>query len=110
MGCARTPWILTVLALVEFVADQLTSTPSCTVPMKFGAHIIIAAISGAAIGAPAGWLVIGGTAGIVGGDRHAGRACRADEAPRGLPQRRHSAFIEDAGAILAAIAVMMVPR
>jgi uncharacterized membrane protein len=66
MGYAWTPWILTVLALVEFVADQLPSTPSRTVPMQFGARIIMAAISGAAIGAPAGWLIVGGIAGIVG--------------------------------------------
>jgi uncharacterized membrane protein len=66
MGYAWTPWILTVLAVVELVVDQLPSTPSRTVPMQFGARIIMAAISGAAIGAAAGWLIVGGIAGIVG--------------------------------------------
>ena len=37
MGYAWTPWILTVLAVVELVVDQLPSTPSRTVPMQFGA-------------------------------------------------------------------------
>jgi uncharacterized membrane protein len=79
MGYAWTPWILTVLALVEFVTDQLPSTPSRTVPMQFGARIIMAAISGAAIGAPAGWLIVGGIAGIVGTaiDTLGGHAARA---------------------------------
>src|SRR5258707_7134568 len=62
MGYAWTPWILTVLAVVELVVDQLPSTPRRTVPMQFGARIIMAAISGAAIGAPARWLIIGGIA------------------------------------------------
>ena len=38
MGHWITPWVFTVLALAEFAADQLPSTPSRTVPMQFGAR------------------------------------------------------------------------
>jgi uncharacterized membrane protein len=111
MGYAWTPWILTVLALVEFVTDQLPSTPSRTVPMQFGARIIMAAISGAAIGAPAGWLIVGGIAGIVGTvigtlGGHAARARLAAALRKDAP----AAFIEDAVAILAAVVIVMVIR
>jgi len=40
MGYAWTPWILTALAMVELVADQLPSTPSRKVPQQFGARIL----------------------------------------------------------------------
>ncbi|HYU12052.1 MAG TPA: DUF4126 domain-containing protein, partial [Stellaceae bacterium] len=111
MGYTWTPWILTVLALVEFVVDQLSSTPSRTVPMQFGARIIMAAISGAAIGAPAGWLIVGGIAGIVGTvigtlGGHAVRARLAVAFGRDPP----AAVIEDAIAILAAIVIVMLVR
>jgi len=36
MGYAWTSWILTVLAVVELVVDQLPSTPSRTVPTRSG--------------------------------------------------------------------------
>ena len=89
MGYAWTPWILTLLALVEFVLDQLPSTPSRTVPMQFGARIVSAALSGATIGAAAGSLVIGGVAGIVGAviGTYGGR-CRA-RAPGGGVSQGH---------------------
>jgi uncharacterized membrane protein len=111
MGYAWTPWILTVLAVVELVVDQLPSTASRTVPMQFGARIITAAISGAAIGAPAGWLIIGGIAGIVGTvigtlGGHAARTRLAAAFHRDPP----AAFIEDAVAILAAIVIVMLIR
>jgi uncharacterized membrane protein len=99
---------LTVLALVEFVADQLTSTPSRTVPMQFGGRIIMAAVSAAAIDAPAGWLIIGGIAGTVIGPLggHAARAKLAAAFRKDAP----AAFIEDAVAALAAIVIVMVLR
>ena len=111
MGYAWTPWILTLLALVELVLDQLPSTPSRTVPMQFGARIIMAAVSGAAIGAPAGWLIIGGIAGIVGAvigtlGGHAARARLAAAFRKDPP----AAFIEDAVAIIAAIVIVMLIR
>ena len=59
-------WILTLLAVVELVTDQLPSTPSRTVPIQFGARIATGALSGAAIG----------TAGGANGGRTPGRDCR----------------------------------
>src|SRR6266567_2437970 len=61
-----TPWILTVLALVELVADQVPTIPSRTEAVPFGARIVTGALSGAAIGAAAGWLIVGGIAGVIG--------------------------------------------
>jgi uncharacterized membrane protein len=111
MGYAWTPWILTVLAIVELVTDQLPSTPSRTVPMQFGARIIMAALSGAAVGAPADWLIVDGIAGIVGAvigtfGGHAARARLAAAFRKDAP----AALIEDAVAILAAIAIAMLIR
>src|SRR6266851_7157277 len=66
LGYAWTPWILTVLAIVELVTDQLPSTPSRTVPVQFGARIAMGALSGAALGAARGSLLFGAVAGVVG--------------------------------------------
>src|SRR6516164_2599841 len=48
------------------VIDQLPSAPSRKAPGGFGARIVSGVLSGAAIGAPVGWLIVGGIAGIVG--------------------------------------------
>src|SRR5437660_2098770 len=66
LAYAWTPWILTLLALVELVTDQLPSTPSRTVPVQFGARIVIGGLAGAAVAAAGGSLISGGVAGIVG--------------------------------------------
>ena len=66
MGAAITPWIFTVLAIVELVTDQLPQTPSRKVPMQFGARIISGAFCGAVIGLAGGQMIGGLIAGIVG--------------------------------------------
>src|SRR6478752_2595856 len=66
MGYRWTPWIFTLLALVELVTDQLPSTPSRKVPVQFGARLIMGALSGATIGAAGGSLIPGLIAGILG--------------------------------------------
>jgi uncharacterized membrane protein len=111
MGYAWMPWLLTALALVEFVTDQLPRTPSRTVPMQFGTRIIMAGLSGAAIGTPSGWLIIGVIVGIMGAvigtlGGHAGRARLAAAFRKDAP----AAFIEDAAAILGAIVIVMAIR
>jgi uncharacterized membrane protein len=111
LGYRWTPWVLTALALAELVTDQLPSTPSRTVPMQFGARILTGALSGAAIGAPFGSPIVVGIAGIAGAvtGTFVGRAVRAklaDAFRKDMP----AAFIEDAVAILAAVAVVMVAR
>jgi uncharacterized membrane protein len=59
LGYTWTPWILSALAAVELVGDQLPSTPHRTVPVQFGARLASGALAGAAIGAASGPLVIG---------------------------------------------------
>jgi uncharacterized membrane protein len=66
LGYSWTPWIFMLLALGEFVGDQLPSTPSRTVPMQFGARLVSGAICGAAIGAPHHAMLGGLLAGMAG--------------------------------------------
>jgi uncharacterized membrane protein len=107
-GSAWTPWILTLLALVELVIDQLPSAPSRKAPGGFGARIVSGALSGAATAAPVGWLIVGGIAGIVGAviGTLGGYAARAKLAAA-LRNDMPAAFIEDAVAILAAIIIVL---
>lgn len=58
--------IFVVLALAEFVTDQLPGTPSRTVPQQFGARILSGAFCGAVIGTIGGSLVLGLIAGVMG--------------------------------------------
>ena len=111
LGYRWTPWILTALALIELVTDQLPSTPSRTVPMQFGTRLATAAISGAAIGAPFGLLIIGLIAGIIGAviGTLGGRAVRTKLADS-LRSDTPAALIEDAVAIMAAILIIMALR
>ncbi len=99
-------WILTLLAMVELVTDQLPSTPSRTVPIQFGARIATGALSGAAVGAAGGAMVGGLLAGIVGAfiGTLGGRAFRARLAAA-FGSDRPAAFIEDAVAIGGALLI-----
>ena len=111
LGYRWTPWILTGLAVVEFVTDQLPSTPSRTVPMQFGARIVTGAVSGAALGIAFGAPLVGGVAGIAGAiiGTFGGRTVRAklaDTFHRDMP----AAIIEDAVAVLIALLVIMAAR
>ena len=103
LGYFWTPWIFMLLALGEFVGDQLPSTPSRTVPMQFGARLLSGAICGAAIGSPHGAMLGGLLAGIVGAiigtfGGHAFRRRLAAAFKKDPP----AAFIEDAIAIVGA--------
>jgi uncharacterized membrane protein len=111
LGYAWTPWILTLLALVELVTDQLPSTPSRTVPVQFAARIVTGAVSGGAIGASAGSPILGAVAGIVGVviGTFGGRAARAKLAAV-FGKDPPAAFIEDAVAIAAAFVIVTVAR
>ena len=46
--------IFTLLALVEYVTDQLPSTPARTVPMQIGARLVMGALAGATLAAGGG--------------------------------------------------------
>ncbi|WP_425373659.1 DUF4126 family protein [Lichenihabitans psoromatis] len=61
-----TLWVFSLLALGEFVADQLPNTPSRRVPFQFGSRIVSGAFCGATIGSAFGNLVGGLIAGLVG--------------------------------------------
>jgi uncharacterized membrane protein len=75
MGSKWTVCILTVLALVELVADQLPSTPARTAAVGLSARIVTGALSGACLAVAGGaalWLgavlgVIGAVIGTFGG-------------------------------------------
>ena len=107
LGYAWTPWIMSVLALVELVTDQLPSTPSRTVPMQFGARIVSGALSGAAIGVAGGSPACGLVSGIIGAivGTLGGRAARARLAAA-FGNDRPAALIEDAVAIGSALLIV----
>ena len=111
LGNVWVRWILTALALVELVTDQLPSTPSRTVPVQFGARILTGALSGAAIGASGGSWVGGLLAGVVGAvvGTLGGRAFRARLAAA-FGSDRPAAFIEDAVAIGGALLIGVALR
>ncbi len=68
MGSLWAVAIFTVLALVEFVADQLPSTPSRTAPVGLSARIVTGALTGACLGVAGGaTLWMGAVAGAFGG-------------------------------------------
>ena len=104
-------WLLTVLAVVELVTDQLPSTPSRTVPVSFGARIISGAVSGGAVGAAGGALPGGIIAGIVGAiiGTIGGRAARARLAAA-FGSDSPAAFIEDVVAIAGALLILGAVR
>jgi uncharacterized membrane protein len=105
-GNAWLRWILTLLALVELVTDQLPSTPSRTVPVQFGTRIVTGGLSGAALGAAGGAMLGGLIAGIVGAviGTLGGRAVRARLA-RAFGNDSPAAFIEDFVAVAGALII-----
>src|SRR5258705_2728145 len=52
LGYALTPYIFTVLAIGELIAEKLPKTPSRKTPGPFIGRIVTGALSGAALGAP----------------------------------------------------------
>jgi len=65
LGFAATPYILSVLAIGELIADKLPNTPSRKSPPGFIARLVTGGVSGAALGAGGSW-VVGLVAGIAG--------------------------------------------
>ena len=106
LGWRFTPWIFSLLAVVEMVTDQLPSIPSRTVPPQFGARIVTGGVSGAAIGyvlgSPLFGLalgIIGAVLGTLGGARLRARLAAA------FGSDRPAALIEDVLAIGLAVLV-----
>ena len=107
LGYRFTPYVFTALALVEFVTDQLPSTPSRTVAMQFAPRLLTGVLSGAAVGIPSGQWVGGLVAGVVGAviGTYGGAAVRGRLAAS-FGKDRPAALIEDAVAILAGAVVL----
>lgn len=107
LGYHWTPWTLSVAAIAELVTDQLPSTPSRKVPPQFGARIVMGALSGAAIAAPSGAWIGGAAAGIVGAvaGTLGGATARARLAAA-FGKDRPAAIVEDAVALLGAVAIL----
>jgi uncharacterized membrane protein len=66
LGFAYTPYILSVFAIGELIADKLPKTPSRKAPVGFAARIVTGALCGAALGATSQALIGGLLAGVVG--------------------------------------------
>ncbi len=66
LGFAATPYIFSVLAIGELIADKLPKTPSRKAPPGFIARIVTGGLSGAALGAAGQNLVAGLVAGVIG--------------------------------------------
>jgi uncharacterized membrane protein len=111
MGSSWTPWIFTVLAIVELITDQLPSTPSRKVPMQFGARIASGALSGATIGVSAGSWIAGLVAGVIGAviGTYGGATIRSQMA-KAFGRDSPAAFIEDAGAIILGLVIFWALR
>jgi uncharacterized membrane protein len=108
MGYRWTPWLLTLLAVVELVGDQLPAAPSRKIPMQFGARVASGALCGATLGAPGGALVEGLVVGVVGAvvgtlGGATVRARLASSFGKDLP----AALIEDVVAIGGALAIVV---
>jgi uncharacterized membrane protein len=111
MGYAWTPWIFTVIAIVELVTDQLPSTPSRKVPMQFGARIVSGALTGATIGVAAGSWIGGLIAGVIGAviGTYGGAEIRGSMA-KAFGRDQPAAFIEDAGALFLGLIIIWAAR
>jgi uncharacterized membrane protein len=66
LGFAATPYIMSVLAIGELIADKLPNTPSRKAPPGFIARIVTGGLSGAALGASGGSWIVGLAAGVIG--------------------------------------------
>ena len=111
LGNVWVRWILTALAVIELITDQLPSTPSRTVPVQFGARILTGALSGAAVGAVGGSWIAGLLAGVVGAvvGTLGGRTFRARLAAA-FGSDRPAALTEDAVAIVGALLIGVALR
>jgi len=111
LGAPVTPYIFTVLAIAELIADQLPKTPSRKIHASFAIRLVSGALCGAAIGATGGALaaglvlgVIGSVIGTLGG--HAARMQLAKALGKDLP----AALIEDVIAVVGAALIVGAAR
>jgi len=107
LGYRFTPWIFTILAVLELVSDKLPNTPSRKVPPQFITRILMGGLSGGAIGASGGSLAGGVAAGVVGAvlGTFGGSAVRGRLAQM-FGSDRPAALLEDAVAIAGAALIL----
>jgi uncharacterized membrane protein len=107
MGSTWAALILTALACVELVTDQLPSTPSRKVPVQFGARLLMGALAGGTLGAADNLLAAGiglGVFGAVVGTL--GGASARQQMAAAFGRDRPAAVIEDVVALLGALLVV----
>jgi uncharacterized membrane protein len=109
LGYAAAPYILSVLAIVELIADKLPKTPSRKAPPGFAARLVTGALCGAAFGladhSPMACLLaglVGGLAETLGGYEFRKRLVKASGG-NDLP----IALLEDLIAIGSAFLIVM---
>jgi uncharacterized membrane protein len=109
LGSAVAPWVLTVAAIAELVADQLPSTPSRKTPLQFVARIASGALCGAAVGMAGESWTIGAAVGVVGAivGTLGGSGIRSRLA-QVFRRDRAAALLEDAVAIAGAVLILGV--
>jgi uncharacterized membrane protein len=106
LGYRFTPWILTVLAIGELVADQLPTTPSRKRLAPFATRIIVGGLCGGAIATGGSFLgglaagAMGGIIGTLGGAEGRARLAAA------FGKDRPAALIEDTLAIIGAALIV----
>jgi uncharacterized membrane protein len=66
LGFAATPYIASLCAIGELIADKLPKTPSRKAPAGFITRVVSGALCGAALGAAGGGLIGGLLAGVIG--------------------------------------------
>jgi len=66
LGRGAVPYVLSALALMEFVTDQLPTTPSRKAPVTFAARVISGGLCGAVFGTAAGAAIPGALLGVLG--------------------------------------------
>jgi uncharacterized membrane protein len=109
LGSRITPWILTALAIIELVADQLPRTPSRKTLGQFAARIASGAVCGAAVATTKGSWEIGLAIGIIGAilGTLVGAGVRTSLA-HAFRRDRPAAFVEDAVAVTGAAIIVAV--
>jgi uncharacterized membrane protein len=107
LGFAYTPYLFTLLAIGELIADQLPKTPSRKTLMPFITRIASGAFCGAALGAQSGAVIGGLLAGATGSviGTLGGYASRVRLVAATGGKDRPIALLEDVIAIGAAILI-----
>ena len=107
LGFTVTPYIFTLLAIVELITDQLPQTPSRKVPVQFSARLVSGGLCGAALTASHQALVAGLVLGLVGAvlGTLGGAMVRASLA-RSFGRDLPAALIEDLVAVGGAVLIV----